>query len=251
MTLEVIPVEGLPEVGRGQSLGRLIIRALQAMDYGPMHGDVLAVSQKVVSKAEGSVVELGTVVPSPLATTWARMARKDPRHLEVILRETRRPVRVDLRRGIFIMETHGGFTCANAGVDLSNTGRRGLATILPRNPDASADALGRALARAFSPAPGVIVVDTFGRPWRRGLLDVVLGASGVPLLRDERGRRDPSGYSLKATLLAQGDALAAASQLVRGKLERTPIALLRGLPPARGGERGSDLMRSPEEDLFR
>ncbi len=249
--VQVVPVGGMPEVRRGDELTRLIAEALGRMAYRPMKGDIVSVSQKVVSKAEGAMVDLRTLEPSALALVWGRMAHRDARHVELILRETRRPVRVDLPRGIFIMETHQGFVCANAGVDRSNAGGRWLATVLPRDPDRSARRLRDGLAKRFRPGPGILVVDTFGRAWRKGLVDVVLGAAGVGLLDDQRGRKDRSGYLLKATVLAQGDALAAASQLVKGKLEGIPVALVRGYIGGMDEGAGRDLIRAAEEDLFR
>jgi coenzyme F420-0:L-glutamate ligase/coenzyme F420-1:gamma-L-glutamate ligase len=204
--------------------------------------DVLAVTQKVISKAEGRIVQLANVEPSITALHLAKQSRKDPRLLEVILRETRRIVRV--RGDVLICETHQGFICANAGVDRSNVEGGNAVTLLPKDADRSARRLARLLEC------GVIVTDTFGRPWREGLLDVAIGVARVPLFVDFRGTTDTKGYSLQATNLAAVDALAAAAGLMMGKTSNTPAALIRGFAWEPSDQGIEPIMRPAERDLF-
>jgi coenzyme F420-0:L-glutamate ligase / coenzyme F420-1:gamma-L-glutamate ligase len=233
--IRVLPVEGIPEVREGDDLAALLD---EAADFE--QGDVLVVAQKVVSKAEGRVVRLEDVEPSERARELA--ADRDPRELEVILREARRLVRV--RPPLVVAETRHGFVCASAGVDHSNTGRLGTLVLLPLDPDASARRLSERLGVA------VIVSDSFGRPFRLGTTDVAIGIAGIPALLDLRGMRDPIGYELRTTMIAVADEIAGAAELVMGKTARIPAAIVRGLS-LRGEGNARDLVMPAERDLFR
>lgn len=241
-------IRGLPEVKEGANLGRLIAGAIRACGLSVVEGDILVVAHKIVSKAEGQVVDLRTITPSPLAVSWAKRWEKDARIVEVVLNQARRVLRMD--RGVLICETTHGFVCANAGVDASNAGREGV-VLLPRDPDASADRIGAFIREEFGVKAGVVVSDTFGRPWRLGLTNVALGVSGLPPLTDYRGRADAQGRPLTASVMATADEIASAAELVMGKINRVPVALLRGLGYHEGKANGRALIRPPEEDLFR
>ena len=246
----LLPVRGIPEVEPGLPLGRCIVDGLAAGGQAIERGDILVVAQKIVSKTEGRIVKLENVTPSQFALRIAReMNGRDARVLEVVLGETRRIVRMD--RGVLIAETAHGFVCANAGVDLSNVDGGASASLLPLDPDASAARIAGEIESITGAAVGVIVSDTFGRPWREGLVDVAIGIHGFAATSDYRGQVDPHGYSLQATILADADQLAAAAGLVFRKTERVPVCLIRGfrLTPGQGTAR--DLVRPPEKDLFR
>jgi coenzyme F420-0:L-glutamate ligase/coenzyme F420-1:gamma-L-glutamate ligase len=248
--LHLFSVPGIPEVASGADLGQLIAGAVTG--GGGWHaineGDVFVVAQKIVSKAEDAMVRLDGVVPSPLAREWAAAHGKDPKLVEVILGESRRIVRMD--RGVLITETHHGFVCANAGVDASNV-PGGWVTILPRDPDASADRLREALSAAFGCSIGVIVADTFGRPWREGLVNVALGVAGLQSLIDYRGCLDSYGRQLDASIVALADELAGAAEIVMRKTARTPVAIVRGAAAWAGQGSGQMLLRDAAHDLFR
>jgi len=250
MSVSIIPVRGVPAVHPGDDLGALLLTALAAHGPTPETGDILVVCQKVVSKAEGRVVRLDTVAPSAFARQVAATTQgKDPRIVEVILRETTRIVRMD--RGHLIVETGPGWVCANAGVDESNSLDPDTVILLPLDPDASARRLGEAVAAATGARVAVIVTDTFGRPWREGLVDFALGVAGMEPFRDHRGEHDLTGRELHHTVMAQADALAAAAGLVMGKGDGVPAAIVRGyrFTPAAGS--GRALIRAREFDLFR
>lgn len=246
--LEVIGVEGIGEVLPGDDLSRLIVDAAARQATPLAAGDALVVGQKIVSKAEGRLVRLADVSPSPVATSMAAELGRDPRLVEVILRESRRIVRMD--RGVLITETHHGWVCANAGVDQSNVGRDCVA-LLPVDSDRSARLLRERLREQEGLELAVIVADTFGRPWREGLTNVAIGVSGIAPVRSYLGERDPSGRELQATILAIADEVAGAAELVMGKLDRIPVAIVRGLPLAPGEEGSKTLLRDPARDLFR
>jgi coenzyme F420-0:L-glutamate ligase/coenzyme F420-1:gamma-L-glutamate ligase len=205
---------------------------------------VLAVAQKVVSKAEGAMVDLRDIHPSALARSWASEWNKDPRLIELILAQSRRIVKMD--RGVIISETQHGFVCANAGVDESNVPGEDFATVLPADPDASAQQL-----RARLGCGAVIVTDTFGRPWREGLVDVAIGVAGLDPLDDHRGRTDRGGRKLASTIIAVGDQLAAAAALVMKKDAGYPVVLIRGFEFQAAETSARALLRKPEHDLFR
>jgi coenzyme F420-0:L-glutamate ligase / coenzyme F420-1:gamma-L-glutamate ligase len=237
----VIPVRGLPEVGEGDDLAELIARAAELED-----GDVVVVAHKVVSKAEGRVVRLAEVEPSAQARDLA--ADEDPRRLEVILRESARIVRT--RPPLVIAETRHGFVCASAGVDASNAPEAETVVLLPEDPDASAARLRARLRELTAADVAVILSDSFGRAWRQGTTDVAIGCAGLQPLRDLHGERDAAGYELHATVIAVADELAGAAELVRGKLDHVPVAVIRGFEP-RGEGTARELVIPPERDLFR
>ncbi len=251
--LSVMGLPGIPEVAEGDGLARLIIDAAVRAGSGLTTGDVLVIAQKVVSKAEGRVVSLKEVVPSGLAREFAETWGKDPRFVEVVLQESRRIVRMD--RGVIIAETTHGFICANAGVDASNVPGEDRISLLPVDPDGSAMRLRKGLEERCGVQVGVIVSDTFGRPWREGLTNVAIGAAGLNPLVSYIGQRDPHGHTLRVTELAVADELAAAAGLLMGKLERIPVVLIRGYRSPKGSpvveERARALVRSAERDLFR
>ena len=236
------PVTGIPELREGDDLAALIAERVELED-----GDAVVVAQKAISKIEGRVVRLDELEPSELAREIAG-EDGDPRRIEWILREARRVVRV--RPPLVICETRHGFICASAGVDASNTPEAGTLVLLPLDPDASAGLLREALRARTGRDVGVIVADSFGRPWRRGTTDVALGTAGVAVVREHIGERDPTGYELHATVIAIADEMAAAAQLVMGKLDRVPVAVLRGLDVAGSGS-ALELVIPEAEDLFR
>ena len=250
MNLSILPVPGVPLIRPGDDLGTLLTNAMRRADLGPLENDIVVVCQKVVSKAEGRVVKLSSVTPSPFARQLASLTTdKDPRALEVILGETNRIVRMD--RGHLIIETGPGFVCANAGVDESNSLDDDTVILLPRDCDASAGQLREAIRARTQRQVAVIVTDTFGRPWREGLVDFALGVAGIEPLLDLRGQHDLNGRELHHTVAAQADALAAAAGLVMRKSDGIPAAIVRGYDyvPAQGG--ASKLLRAREFDLFR
>jgi coenzyme F420-0:L-glutamate ligase / coenzyme F420-1:gamma-L-glutamate ligase len=244
--LEVLGVEGFPEVRPGHDLSQMIRDAV-AGELRPR--DVLVVTHKIVSKAEGRLVDLRAVEPSALAKGYATRWGKDPRQIEVVFRESRRIVRMD--RGIVISETHHGFVCANAGVDASNVPGDETVCLLPVDPDASARGLRDALARYPGVEVAVVISDSFGRAWRHGITDVAIGISGMDPVADYRGFDDPHGYPMEASVLAVADELAAAAELVMGKTDGIPVAIVRGYSysPAPGSAR--ELLMPPERDMFR
>jgi coenzyme F420-0:L-glutamate ligase / coenzyme F420-1:gamma-L-glutamate ligase len=244
---EVIGIEGIAEVRPGDDVARLVVEAAAAQITPLRTGDVLVVGQKIVSKAEGRLLRLADVTPSPVASSMAAQLGRDARFVEVILRESRRIVRMD--KGVLITETHHGWICANAGVDQSNVDPDSVA-LLPEDSDRSARLLRERLRELARVEVAVIVADTFGRPWREGLTNIAIGVSGLAPLRSYLGERDPAGRELQATILAVADELAGAAELVMGKLDRVPVAFVRGLdlPP---GEGSKSLLRDPARDLFR
>ena len=243
--LRVIPLPGIPELVDGDDLGALLVESA-ARAGGLEDEDVLVVAQKAVSKVEGRVVSLDGIEPSE----WARelAGATDPRRIEVILREAREIVRT--RPPLVIAETRHGFVCASAGVDASNAGGPDLLVLLPVDPDASAHRLREAIRELAGIDVGVVVSDSFGRAWRRGTTDVALGVAGIVAVVDLAGSRDSAGYELHATEIAVADEIAGAAQLVMGKTDGIPAAIVRGLGVG-GDGRGSDLVMPRERDLFR
>jgi coenzyme F420-0:L-glutamate ligase/coenzyme F420-1:gamma-L-glutamate ligase len=239
--ISIRPVEGLPEIGEGDDLAELIAERAELED-----GDVLVVAQKAVSKAEGRVVRLADVEPSERARELA--GQEDARRHEVILRESARIVRS--RPPLVISETRHGFVCASAGVDSSNAPVRETVVLLPLDPDTSAARLRERLRELAGAEVGVIVSDSFGRAWRQGTTDVAIGAAGVRPLLDLKGTRDRVGYELHATVIAVADELAGAAELVLGKTDGVPAAVIRGVD-ARGEGTASELVMPAERDLFR
>ena len=245
--LRAIALGGIPEVLPGDPLADLILAALRRQKLWLREGDVLVVKHKVVSKAEGRIVPLADVKPSLRAQRWAKKFGHDARVAELALREARRVLRME---HVIITETKHGFVCANSGVDVSNVDGGRSAVLLPRDPDATARRLRRALRRALRIDAAVIISDSFGRPWREGLAEVAIGVAGLAPLLDFRGRRDSYGYNLHATVEAVADELACVAGLVCGKLERAPVCLIRGYEYQKRGS-ARELIRAPKKDLFR
>ncbi len=248
--IRIIGLGGIPEVRAGDDLPALIAAAARAQHVAVEDGDVFVVTQKVVSKAEGRIVDLAAVTPSPFALRYAAMWEKDARQVEVVLGETKRIVRME--RGVMICETHHGFVCANAGVDASNVERTGTVCLLPVDPDASARAIRAGLRGVFGVDVAVVISDTFGRPWREGHVNFAIGIAGIAPLVDYAGQVDPAGYELRVTQMAVVDELAAAAELVHGKLARVPVAIVRGaaFAPAEDASTAA-LVRDAARDMFR
>jgi len=246
--IELIGVPGIPEVAEGDDVAALIARALSNAGLEVVDGDVLVVAQKIVSKAEGRIVKLDSVEASARAQEWASAYDKDARVVEVVLRESKRIVRME--RGVLISETEHGFVCANAGVDTSNVAE-GTVTLLPQDPDASARQIRSELEAAFGVRIAVIVSDTFGRPWREGLVNVALGVSGIGPRIDYSGQKDSHGNALKVTVIAIADELASAAELVMKKSAGIPVAMIRGFDYEARQSSGGELIRAQELDLFR
>jgi coenzyme F420-0:L-glutamate ligase/coenzyme F420-1:gamma-L-glutamate ligase len=243
--VRVVPLRGIPELEQGDDLGSLVVEAARAVG-GLVPDDVVVVAQKAVSKVEGRVIELADVEPSPRAIELA--AGRDPRRIEVILREAHEVVRV--RAPLIIAETRHGFVCASAGVDASNAKGPGTLVLLPVDPDASAARLRDRIGGLAGLDVAIVVSDSFGRAWRRGTTDVALGVAGMTALLDLARERDVSGYELHATEIAVADEIAGAAQLVMGKTDGIPAAIVRGARVP-GDGRGSDLVMPRERDLFR
>jgi coenzyme F420-0:L-glutamate ligase / coenzyme F420-1:gamma-L-glutamate ligase len=250
--VEVIGLVGIPEIAVGDDLAARIGNALDATPgVLPLRlNDVLVVTQKVVSKAEGAVVDLETVEPRPEAIAFAEAWDRDPRQIEVVLREARRVVRME--RGVLITETEHGFICANGGIDASNVGPASghVVTLLPRDPDASARAIRAAIRARFDVDVPVIVSDSFGRPWRWGITDVAIGVSGLIPIEDLRGSPDADGRVMKSTIRASADEIASAAELALGKTAGRPVALVRGAQPLLGDGTIRDAIMPREFDLF-
>lgn len=251
--LRIIPITNIGEIPPGSDLGFIIYEALQNQRVTLERGDILIVTQKIVSKAEGRIVNLTEVEPSAFASAFAQQYDKDARHVEVVLRESKRIVRMS--HGVLISETYHGFICANAGVDESNVNGQQTLTLLPVDPDRSARLLRTRLqALAGQDATfdiAVIISDTWGRPWRNGQVNMAIGVAGMDALTDYRGQYDPYGYELHASVIAIADELAAAAELVMGKVDGVPVALIRGYTykPATGDIRS--LLRDSATDMFR
>lgn len=253
--LRVIPITGIREIPEGSDLGLILYEALQQQRLTIESGDVFIVTQKIVSKAEGRVVNLDEVEASQFARAFAQQYNKDAQHVEVVLRESKRIVRMD--HGVLISETRHGFICANAGVDESNVNGQRALTLLPLDPDRSALTLRHRLQQLASENRreavdiAVIVSDTWGRPWRNGQVNMAIGVSGMEAIVDYRGLRDPYGYELQASAIATADELASTGELVMGKIDRVPVALIRGYTytPTEGDARV--LIRDSATDMFR
>ena len=245
---EVIGIEGIPEVRPGDDVARIIVDAAVRQHTPLASKDLLVIGQKIVSKAEGRLLRLDEVTPSAVAMALATGTGRDPRLTEVILRESRRVVRMD--KGVLITETHHGWVCANAGVDQSNVDTDTVA-LLPSDPDGSAQRIREAIRTLAGADILVIIADTFGRPWREGLTNVAIGLAGFSPLKSYLGERDSAGRPLQATVLAIADELAAAAEPVMGKLDRIPAAIIRGLALASSDEGSKPLLRDPGRDLFR
>jgi coenzyme F420-0:L-glutamate ligase/coenzyme F420-1:gamma-L-glutamate ligase len=246
--IHALPIAGIGEVKPGGDVTALILDALKRKQKSMALGDILVVTHKIVSKAEGQIVPLASIQPSRKAQTWANRYKLDPRLTHIAWAEGKL---VKQAHGVTITETPHGFVCANSGVDASNVDGGHSVVLLPRDPDQSAQKIFRELKRKLGFAVPVIVTDSFGRAWREGLTEVAIGVAGMRPFRDSRGERDPYGYKLKVTLEAIADELAAMAGLACGKLTRMPACIIRGYPfqPGRGHAR--DLVRAAERDMFR
>lgn len=247
--IRLIGLSALPEVTPGMDLAQLASAAVHDAGEQLRDGDVLVVTHKIVAKAEGRLVDLSTVEPSEFARQWASTWGKDPRHIEVVLRESVRIVRMD--RGILITQTSHGFVCANAGVDASNVPGEETVCLLPLDPDATAEKLHQALTASAGAHIAVIIADSFGRPWRNGIVNVAIGAAGFAPLIDYRGQKDDFGRTMQVSVLAVADELASAAELVMGKVSRCPMALIRGYNSARREGTAREIIMDPSTDMFR
>ena len=247
--LQIIPISLADEIRPGDSLTDKLLQATRHPKLSLRAGDILIVKHKIVSKAEGRLVELDSINPSASSRGWARRYNLDARVTEVALAESKRVVR--RKRGVLITETRHGLICANSGVDASNVDGGRHALLLPKDPDRSAAQLHRDFRKRLKRFIPVIITDSFGRPWREGLTEVAIGVAGMQALHDYRGDRDPHGYPLRVTIEAVADELACAAGLVCGKLARTPACIIRGFPYRPGRGRARDLIRPAATDLFR
>ncbi len=248
--IRIIPVRGVGEVAPGADLPGTLLAALAAGGQALEDGDVLVVTQKIVSKAEGRLVDPDTVEPSAFARQIAAQGRKDAGYQEVVLRESRRIVK--MANGVLITETHHGLICANSGVDESNVAGGRVVCLLPEDPDASAARLRAAIRARAGVTAAVIISDTFGRPWRDGQVNIAIGCAGIAPLSDYAGVADPYGYTMHATLIAVADELAGAAELAMGKIDRVPAAIVRGYAYTPSEEATARaLIRDPRFDLFR
>jgi len=248
--IRAIGIEGMPEVQEGDDLASQIMDAAQLQGAPIETGDILVVTQKIVSKAEGRVVRIDSVDASPLAVSISEDHRRDPRHTELILRESRRIVRMD--RGVIISETYHGFTCANAGIDASNIPGNGTVALLPVDSDASARRIRQSIRERLNVDVAVIISDTFGRPWRSGATDVAIGLAGINPMLSYVGQEDSHGNMMYTTVICVADELAATAELVTGKVLGVPLAIIRGYAYESVDDASHEaLLRDPEKDLFR
>ena len=251
--LRITPITSIDEISPGVDLGSVIYVALQAQKLELQQGDIFVVTQKIVSKAEGRIVNLTEVQPSAFAQIAATQGKKDAQHIEVVLRESQRIVRMD--HGVLIAETKHGFICANAGVDESNVNGERELTLLPADPDHSARELRTRLQQLAGADSGfdiaVIISDTWGRPWRNGQVNMAIGVAGMEPIVDYRGQYDPYGYELQVSAIAVADELASAAELVMGKVDRVPVALIRGYLYIPGQGDARSLLRDTATDMFR
>ena len=248
--LSILPVNGMPDIKKGDDVGKLIVDKVNDQGDQFQRGDIAIISQKIVSKAEGRTLNLSKIIPSEFAKRIADETEKDPRQVEVVLRESKKIIR--MRGGHLITETTHGFICANSGVDQSNVGRtRNSVTLLPRDSDGSADKIRKTIHRITGKEVPVIITDTFGRAWRMGQVNFAIGVSGMKPIRDYRGTKDMYMRTLQVTEIAVADELASAAELVMNKADKVPVAIVRGYKAPRGPGRIRDLLRPEEFDLFR
>ena len=247
--LRVIPIPLADDIRGGDSLSDKLLAGMRGIRVRLQIGDILVVKHKIVSKAEGRIVDLATIMPSAESIAWAEQYKLDARVIELSLRESRTVIR--RKNGVIITETKHGFLCANSGVDVSNVDGGEHALLLPEDPDRSAANLRRAIKKHTGISVPVIITDSFGRPWREGLTEFAIGIAGMKPLRDDRGRRDSRGYKLKASIEAVADELACAAGLVCGKLNRAPACIIRGFRYESGEGSVRELLRPAATDLFR
>ncbi len=252
--ISIIPIKGIPEIRSGDDLVSIVSRSVSEHGLSFLDGDIIVFAQKIISKAEDRIVKLDQVQPSPFALTLSREVSKDPRLVEVILSETMKIIRMDQRKpekGRLIVETRGGIISANAGVDASNVSGGDSVTLLPVDSDESAKKLARGFNGTHGVELAVIITDTVGRPWREGLVDIAIGCSGMKPLHDLRGMKDSKGLQLSATVMAVADEIASAAALAMGKNDAVPVVIVRGYPYERGEGSAKEIIRNPEDDLFR
>ena len=247
--IQVIGVTGIPEVKRGDDLAALIVKAVRDQGTPLEAGDILIVTQKIVSKAEGRIVDLNEIEPSALALQFAKDNDRDPRQVELIFRESRRVVKMD--KGNIIAETKHGFVCAASGVDESNVPGEDMASLLPEDPDASARRIRDGVRKALNIPVAVIISDTWGRPWREGAINVAIGIAGINPLKDYKGTYDASGRILRITTIATADEIASTAELVTAKAINVPVAIVRGFHYETDRDSVKVLLRDPSMDLFR
>ncbi len=247
--IRVVGLDGIPEVKPGADLAELIAGALTTSGIALEEGDIFVVTHKIVAKSEGRLVDLATIEPSAFAADYAERNGKDARQVEVVLRESNRIARMG--HGVMISETRHGFICANAGVDASNIDGDHVVCLLPVDPDASARRIRDGLAARFGIAPAIIISDSFGRPWRKGQVNVAIGVAGMSPFADYRGQTDPYGYEMRVTIMCVADELAATAELLGGKTDARPVALIRGYAYATDDGAAADIVMDSERDLFR
>jgi coenzyme F420-0:L-glutamate ligase/coenzyme F420-1:gamma-L-glutamate ligase len=245
--IELLALDGIGEVAPGDDIGAIIAGA--ASGIGLTDDDVIVVTQKIVSKAEGRLVELATVEPSPLAVDWAARWGKDPRQVELVLRESASIVRM-APGGLIVSRTRHGLVCANAGVDVSNVGGGDVASLLPLDPDASARGIRGRIGEIAGASPAIVISDSFGRPWRNGIVNVAVGSAGIEALLDLRGEPDAAGREMQATVIAVADELASAADLVGGKVAQRPVVVVRGYTWRPSEDGASVLVMEAARDLF-
>ena len=253
-SITLIPITGIPEIDVGDDLAKIVSDAASAGGLSIEDGDVLVIAQKIVSKSEGRIVDLSGVTPSDFAQTLSKEVSKDPRLVEVILSETTKIIKMDQRKpekGRLIVETRGGVISANAGVDASNVTGGDKVTLLPVDSDESARGLTRGFKSLIGVEVAVIITDTVGRPWRDGLVDIAIGCAGIRALKDYRGEKDSKGFELNATVMAVADEIASSAGLLMEKAESVPVVIVRGYDFEKADTGARELIRAPEDDLFR
>jgi coenzyme F420-0:L-glutamate ligase / coenzyme F420-1:gamma-L-glutamate ligase len=248
-SISIKPILGLPEIKPGDNLVKMVIDAAFKQDIAIQHKDILVFAQKIVSKSEGRIVKIRDISPSHFSIAASKLLDKDPRFVEIILRESQRIVKMD--RGKLIVENRKGIICANAGVDISNVSGGEEVTLLPAEPDESAKGLVEGFRYELGIDVAVIITDTVGRPWREGLVQIAIGCHGLNPLKDYRGKVDSRGYDLHATVLAVADEISGAAGLVMGKTEGVPVVIIRGYDYEKSEEGVKKLLRNPDNDLFR
>jgi coenzyme F420-0:L-glutamate ligase/coenzyme F420-1:gamma-L-glutamate ligase len=247
--IRLTPIPLATDIKTGDSVSDKLLASLRQRRVKLQPGDILIIKHKIISKSEGRLIDLSTINPSPESVAWGKTYHVDPRVIEVAMNESRAVIR--RKNGVLITETRHGFICANGGIDVSNVNGGRHALLLPADPDRSAAQIQREIEKRTRLKIPVIITDSFGRPWREGLVDFCIGIAGMKPLRDDRGRRDPHGYKLKASVEAVADELAAAAGLVCGKLNRVPACLIRGFRYDPGSSAAREILRPAAADLFR
>lgn len=247
--IRIIPIYHIPEIKPRDNLVSLILESLDKQKISLENHDIIVITQKIVSKVEGRIIDLDKVEPSTSALEIAKRDNKDSRYIELVLKESKRIVRMD--HGVIISETQHGFICANAGVDASNAGKKNTAILLPVNPDESAKKIRDDLQKDGDVSLGVIISDTWGRPWREGQVNFAIGTSGLEVLADYRGKKDTQGFELRASLIAIADEIASAAELATGKIDAVPVVIIRGYTFKTSENGSKTLLRDPKKDMFR